>query len=241
MDGILNINKPAGMTSHDVVDRVRRILKMRRVGHAGTLDPQATGVLLMLVGKATKLAQKLQNSDKEYKGEMILGIVTDTQDAQGKVIKKVDKVEISLETLRNIFKRFTGKIKQIPPMVSAISIGGKRLYKLARKGIKVPRPAREIEIYKLQILDYKEGEYPRVFFEVGCSKGTYVRTLCADIGEVLGCGAHQSNLVRTRVGKFKLENSITLENLRELAEKDEVNKVLYKMHPHLSSPFKGEE
>jgi tRNA pseudouridine55 synthase len=229
MDGILNLNKPAGMTSHDVVDRVRRILKIKKVGHAGTLDPEATGVLLILVGKATKLAQKLQGSDKEYKGEMVLGIATDTQDAQGKIIKKVDKVEISLESIRNAFKQFRGKIKQVPPMVSAVSIGGKRLYKLAREGIEIPRPAREIEIYKLQILDYKEGEYPQVFFEVACSKGTYIRTLCADIGEVLGCGAHQSNLVRTRAGKFKLENSITLENLRELGEKNEVNKVFYKI------------
>ena len=226
MEGILNINKPAGMTSHDVVDRVRRILRIQKVGHAGTLDPQATGVLLVLVGKATKLAQKMQNCDKEYRGEMILGITTESQDAQGRVTSKLDKVDVSIDAIRNAFKQFQGRIRQIPPMVSAVSIGGTRLYKLARKGIEVPRPAREIKVHRLEIMKYEEGEYPRVFFEVACSKGTYVRTLCADIGQTLGCGAHQSKLVRTRVGAFPLEDSLTLEKLGELADKDAVRKVL---------------
>ncbi len=229
MDGILNINKPAGMTSHDVVDYVRRVLGMRKVGHTGTLDPQATGVLIILLGKATKLAHSLQNTDKEYEGEMTIGITTDTQDAQGKILKSVDKPEVSLTHLRNTFKQFTGKLKQIPPMVSAISIGGKRLYKLARQGIEIPRSPRQIEIYKLEILKFEEDEHPRVSFKVVCSKGTYIRTLCADIGDTLGYGAYQSNLVRTSVGKFKLKDAITLKELKKMQEKGEIEKKVWKL------------
>ncbi len=212
MDGILNINKPKGMTSHDVVLRVRKVFRLKKVGHAGTLDPDATGVLVICLGKATKAVRFLVNDNKEYEAVMILGISTDSQDASGRVLKKVDELKVSELEVRKALEKLQGQTDQIPPMLSAIHYQGKRLYQLARQGKVVERAPRKIKIFSLEIL---EMELPRVKFHVVCSKGTYIRTLCADAGEILGCGAHQAELVRIRSGNFHIRDSLTLEELRE--------------------------
>lgn len=212
MDGILNINKPGGMTSHDVVLRVRRIFRMKKVGHTGTLDPETTGVLIVCLGKATQAVRFLTNHDKEYEGTMVLGISTHTQDSSGRILEKVDELGVSQAEVREVAKHFQGEIEQIPPMVSAVHHQGRRLYQLARQGKLVKRTPRQIKIFSFKIL---KVELPKVRFSIVCSKGTYVRTICADIGEALGCGAHQSELVRIRSGPFHIKNSVTLEQLRE--------------------------
>lgn len=211
MDGVLNVNKPKGMTSHDVVDWVRGLVHMRRVGHTGTLDPEATGVLPICIGKATRIAQFLTGLKKTYVATMRLGIVTDTQDSTGRVTRRSGKTDIPAKVIESALERFRGKIQQIPPMASAVKIGGRRLYNLAREGRSIQRPPKSVQIYRLQILDYRN---PDITFEATCSKGTYIRTLCADIGEVLGCGAHMTSLIRTRSGPFSLEQSLTLEELK---------------------------
>ncbi len=219
MDGVLNINKCKGMTSHDVVDEVRKIFNTRRVGHAGTLDPDAKGVLLVCIGRATKISQFLMSADKEYTGALTLGITTDTQDASGKPIKVTPVPALSRARLEETFRKFVGEQEQIPPMVSAIRYHGRKLYELAREGKEVKREPRRIEIFKLEILEYKT---PEVRFRVTCSKGTYIRTLCADIGEDLGCGAHQSELTRSRSGSFLIEKAISLDDLRDIPHPEEV-------------------
>ncbi len=207
LDRLFVIDKPSGLTSHDVVDHVRRALKMRRVGHAGTLDPGATGVLLVLTGRATRLAQFLVETEKEYVGEMMLGVATDTQDAEGKVIATADSAGIDRAQVEGAFAAFRGDIDQIPPMTSAIKQDGQRLYALARKGITVERKPRRVRIERFEVTTFVP---PLVGFEVVCSKGTYVRTLAADVGERLGCGAHVSELRRTRVGPFGADVAIPL-------------------------------
>lgn len=219
MDGVLNLNKPGGMTSHDVVDRVRRILEIKKVGHAGTLDPGASGVLIICVGKATKLAGSFMKLTKSYRGTMVLGIRTDTQDAWGKVTSRDSQPECGWDPVRKIFSEYIGEIEQIPPMYSALKYRGRRLYSLARQGIQVERPPRKVYIFSLKLLDIRNAQ---VEFEVECSKGTYVRTLCSDIGDRLGCGAYLARLERTRVGEFRLEDALTLEDLQALKEKGEV-------------------
>ncbi len=214
MDGILNINKPKAITSHDVVDQVRKVFRFKKVGHAGTLDPDATGVLVVCLGKATKTVKFLINDDKEYEAIMVLGISTDSQDASGRVLEKVNELKVSEAKVREVMEKFQGEIEQIPPMVSAVHYQGKRLYQLARQGKVVKRAPRKVKIFSLKIL---EIELPRVKFHVVCSKGTYIRTLCADIGEALSCGAHQMELIRIRSGSFHIRDSITLEELREAA------------------------
>jgi tRNA pseudouridine55 synthase len=189
MDGFLNVNKPKGMTSHDVVDEIRKLVGKKKVGHTGTLDPEATGVLPLAIGRATKIIQFLEGG-KGYRATMRLGITTDTQDMTGK-----------------------GKIEQIPPMVSAVKVKGERLYKLAREGKEVERPRRTVEIYGLDPLDY---EPPDITFEVSCSGGTYIRTLCHDIGKALGCGACLKDLIRTKSSIFTLKESHSLEELKRM-------------------------
>ncbi len=184
---------------------------MKKVGHTGTLDPEATGVLTICLGKATKAVKFLINHDKEYEGTMILGISTDTQDGSGRILKEVDELQVSEAQIREVAKHFQGEIEQIPPMVSAIHHHGIRLYQLARQGKVVERTPRKVKI-SFKIL---EVELPKVRFNIVCSKGTYVRTICADIGEALGCGAHQAELVRIRSGRFYIKDSISLEQLRE--------------------------
>lgn len=210
MDGVININKPKGITSHDVVKRVKRILGAKKVGHGGTLDPEATGVLPILVGKATKISCFLINSDKEYIGIMKLGEETDTLDATGKVISEFSGPLPTEGEIIEAFSRFLGKIPQIPPMYSAKKIRGSPLYVLARRGINVEREAKEVTIYSLDLLKI---EPPFVTFRALCSKGTYVRSLVSEIGKALGCGAYLSSLVRTRVGDLRIEDSISIEEI----------------------------
>ena len=212
MNGILVINKPQGLTSHDVVSFIRTRLKTRRVGHAGTLDPLATGVLIILLGKSTKLFDKFSSYDKGYEATLRLGMTTDTADIRGSIIREAPYDKITEQQAHEVFKRFTGDIAQIPPMYSAVKINGKRLYKLARKGIEVKRPARRINIRTLNIIDFSP---PDIKFYLECSKGTYVRKLAEDVGEALGCGGCISQINRTRVGPFSIKDSLTLEDVHE--------------------------
>jgi len=226
MNGILNINKPSGMTSHDVVALLRRLLDEKKAGHTGTLDPDATGVLVICLGKATRIIQFLEDDEKGYSGTIILGIATDTLDAKGKIIRAISSYDIEPESIIQAFNSFIGEIDQIPPMVSAIKVHGKRLYKIARQGETIERKARKVNIYNLEINGiYKEavsfinspGLFTKVDFSVTCSRGTYVRTLASDIGDSLGTGACLSGLVRTKSGMFKLEDSISLDRVKENA------------------------
>jgi tRNA pseudouridine55 synthase len=212
MDGVLNINKPPGMTSHDVVLRVRRILKEKRIGHTGTLDPLATGVLVLCVGKATRIAQYLEAGEKEYRAIMRLGVTTDTLDAEGRVLETRPHTHPDREKIIEVMRQFTGSIMQQPPAYSAVKVSGVPSYKLARAGKAGPLASRPVTIFTLELTSY---EHPLVGFTVRCSKGVYVRTLCADMGETLGMGAHLTSLVRTCSGGFSLDRAITLDALAE--------------------------
>ena len=209
-NGVLNINKPTGMTSRDAVDEVCRIAGTRQVGHTGTLDPMATGVLPICVGKATRIARFLLSTDKEYLVEMLLGKTTDTQDTTGRVIEERPVPPLDKEELDRTLEGFRGAIDQIPPMVSAKKHKGKRLYQLARAGVEVEREPCRITVYELEM---EKIEPPVVRIRLVCSKGTYVRTLCHDIGQALGCGAAMCGLVRSRCGNFRIEDSVDLETL----------------------------
>lgn len=213
MDGILNLLKPPGMTSHDVVSVVRRALGIRKVGHTGTLDPGVAGVLPICVGKATRLAEYITGEDKAYRAEITFGVTTDTQDSFGEVTGETDASHLGGGDVAYAITKFQGEIMQVPPMVSAVKVGGKRLYELAREGQEVEREARKVTIHKLQLLDFRPGPHPTAYVDVVCSKGTYIRTLAADLGEVLRVGAHMSYLVRTRSGPFTLAEAATLEDL----------------------------
>jgi tRNA pseudouridine55 synthase len=210
LNRVLVIDKPSGMTSHDVVARVRRSTKIRKVGHAGTLDPDATGVLVVLVGKATRLAQFLVELPKRYRGRVILGSSTDTQDSTGEVVSTGDTSNLTREQVEQAFVSFEGESEQVPPMVSALKRDGTPLYVLARRGEVVEREARPIVIRDLRVLAV---EMPEVEFELECSKGTYVRTVAADLGDKLGCGGHLGRLVRTAVGHFSLDDACSLEDV----------------------------
>lgn len=212
INGILNINKPAGITSAQVVSQIKKSLKIDKVGHAGTLDPFATGVLLIGLGKATKITQYLTALKKEYAGSMVLGIDTDTYDLEGKILKirKDQSIIIKRSDIEKVFSEYQGEIFQKPPMFSAIKQNGLRLYQLARKGIFIERKPRKVKIYNLSMLDVKKPPYAEVKFKVQCSKGTYIRSLCHDIGNNLGCGAYVSKLIRTKIGNYSLEQSIEL-------------------------------
>ena len=191
MNGILNIFKPKGISSYQTVKEARNILGISKAGHAGTLDPSASGVLLVCVGQATKIAEFLVGMKKHYQGEMTLGISTDSQDSEGKIVQRREvKADIDEKRIKDIFHKYEGTISQIPPMFSANHYKGERLYRLARKGIEVKRNPKKIKIYQLNLINYNQNINPIIKFEVICSKGTYVRTLCNDIGDELGCGAH---------------------------------------------------
>lgn len=209
MDGIINIYKPVGMTSHDVVNRVRRIVGTKKVGHTGTLDPDAEGVLPICINRGTKVADMLTMSDKRYTATFRLGITTDTLDISGTVLSE-RPVNVTRKQIIDCIKSFEGKIEQVPPMYSAIKVGGRKLCDLARKGIEVERKARTVEIYEINIIDVKENDFT---IDVKCSKGTYIRTLGSDMGEMLGCGAVMTELVRTQSSIFKIQNSVKLEDL----------------------------
>jgi len=216
MNGILNIFKPKGISSYKVVKEVKNILNIHKAGHAGTLDPSASGVLLVCLGQATKIVQFITGLKKYYQGEMTLGISTDSQDSEGKIIQRKEvKGDIDKKTFKRIFKKYEGTIIQIPPMFSAAHYKGERLYRLARKGIKVKRKPKEVKIYQLSLINFNQNKNPVVEFEVVCSKGTYIRTLCNDIGNELGCGAYLSNLIRKKIGNFNIEDSLSLEELKK--------------------------
>lgn len=231
MNGILNVLKPPAMTSHDVVDFIRRLFRLRRVGHAGTLDPGAAGVLIICLGRATRLARFLQTLDKTYRAETIFGYRTATQDVFGRVLSRSDASGLSEAQVLAVLPRFLGNISQVPPMVSALKYRGRKLYDLARDGIEVPRKPRQVTVYNINVVG-AEGwgsPHPRMILDIACSKGTYIRTLCADIGDVLGYGACLSFLLRLRVGHFEIKDTFTLEELRNLADAGRLGQAI--IHP----------
>ena len=222
MTGIIVIDKPDGWTSHDVIARLRRLLGERRIGHAGTLDPMATGVLPVFVGRATRAVEFCESDDKEYVAGLRLGVVTDTQDTTRTVLSQ-HPVDVTVSDVEAALKSFVGPQKQTPPMYSAVKIGGKKLYELARRGIEAERPARDVIIYSLALLGCDDSDYS---LHVHCSKGTYVRTLCHDIGQTLGCGGTMSALRRTRAGRFTLQNAVTLDDVAQAAENGQAEALL---------------
>jgi len=209
--GVLLVDKPADWTSHDVVNCVRRRFRLKKAGHCGTLDPMATGLLVLVLGKATKLASRLSGQDKTYSGTMRFGVCTSTQDREGEVTAAADPGDLNETRVREVFAAFEGEQLQIPPMVSAVKHNGKPLYKLARKGIEVEREPRPVTVHKLELLELRP---PDADFLLECSKGTYVRTLCADIGDRLGCGAHLYNLRRIRSGRFDVDRSHGMDEIK---------------------------
>ncbi len=222
MNGVVIIDKPAGMTSHDVVSQVKKILGAKKAGHTGTLDPMATGVLPVCLNEATKLARFLSDDSKEYLATMLLGVQTDTLDTEGEITGRSDKV-VSVEEIQAALSRMVGIIKQVPPAYSAVKYCGEPLYKLARRGIVVETAPREVEI---QYIIVEDIAYPRVTFRVACSKGTYIRTLCADVGDLLGCGACLCSLRRLRSGFFSVDMAIPLEIVLPGKEDELLGKML---------------
>ena len=212
--GVLLVDKPQGMTSHDIVARMRRVFRIKKIGHAGTLDPMATGLLLILVGKATKVSQFLMSMDKEYTGTVKLGEATDSQDADGEIVETKPVPELTQADVDKEMATFMGDQYQTPPMFSAKKVNGQKLYKLARQGKTIEREARVIHVSRYDILDFS---LPEVSIIVGSSKGTYIRTLAHDLGERLGCGGHLCALRRTQVGKFRIEDANTLEEIENMA------------------------
>ena len=220
MNGVINIYKIKGFTSHDVVAKLRGIMKQKKIGHTGTLDPDATGVLPVCLGSATKLCDMLTDKEKEYIAKVQLGVTTDTQDMTGTVLEKKE-VDVTKEQVREMIQSFVGPYEQVPPMYSALKVNGKKLYELAREGKEVERKARPVIIHYIEILDMS---LPQITIRVGCSKGTYIRTLCHDLGEKLGCGAAMASLERTKSGQFSLETAITLAELEEMLKKSPENR-----------------
>ncbi len=228
MDGIINIYKEAGYTSFDVVAKLRGILKERRMGHTGTLDPQATGVLPVCVGKATKLCELLLDKEKAYEAVMLLGVTTDTEDMTGTVLTET-KARITEEEVRCAAEKFTGVYGQIPPMYSALKVDGKRLYELAREGKEIERKPREVEIFENTPLSFEtdeEGFVKTVTLRVRCSKGTYIRSLLRDMGEFLGCGACMKSLVRTQAGAFSVETALTLTEVEQARDEGRLSELI---------------
>ena len=225
MDGIIIVNKPAGFTSQDVVAKLRGICKMKRIGHTGTLDPDATGVLPVCLGKACRLCDMLTDRDKEYIAELLLGVETDTLDMSGQILRedKEKAGKLTEDAVRTAIMSFVGEYDQTPPMYSAIKINGKKLYELAREGVEVERKKRRISIKELEITDM---DIPTVGFRVVCSKGTYIRSLCSDIGEKLECGGSLKSLIRSRSGEFTLKEAHTLEELQMLKDEERLSEVM---------------
>ena len=218
MNGMINVYKEKGFTSHDVVAKLRGILHQKKIGHTGTLDPDVTGVLPVCLGNATKLCDLLTDKDKTYEAVLKLGVVTDTQDLTGKILEELT-VECSQEEMEQVVYSFLGDYQQIPPMYSALKVNGKKLYELAREGKVIERNPRQVKIHEIKILNVNWQE-KEVEFEVTCSKGTYIRTLCHDIGEKLGCGGVMKSLVRTRVSRFQIAESLSLAKIEELVKEE---------------------
>lgn len=241
MTGILIVDKPAGWTSHDVVAKLRGILKERRIGHAGTLDPMATGVLPVFVGRATRAVEFMENADKEYVAALRPGIITDTQDTTGNIISRKD-VNLKAGDIEAVLGKFRGDTEQLPPMYSAVKIGGRKLYEYARRGVEVERKARKVSISELELTGEKNGDF---ILRVVCSKGTYIRSLCADIGERLGCGAAMSSLVRTRAGAYKIDSAHSMEEIISLGKDSEKLMLsldsMFEAYPSVSVGEKGEK
>lgn len=231
MDGILIVDKPQWLTSHDVVLKLRQKLSQQKIGHAGTLDPIATGVLVLVLGRATKLVPKLINQDKIYEVTMTLGIKTDSGDITGKIIKNQEVQNLDTAKTKDVFTRFTGQLMQTPPMVSAKKHKGRPLYKYARQGKVIPRAPKEIHIYSLTL---KEIKIPEVSFSVHCSKGTYIRTLCEDIGDSIGPGACASRIHRVKSGPFSIEMAEPLDKLLSY-DTEEIRKHLVYHEPQIHS------
>jgi len=235
INGVINVYKEPDYTSHDVVARLRGITHQKKIGHTGTLDPAAVGVLCVCLGAATRICDMLTDETKEYEAVMLLGVTTDTQDTTGEIIKEcpVDitiggddsnaQNQITENKIREVIARYIGEIEQIPPMYSALKVNGKKLYELARAGIEVERKARRITIFNIDIVDIT---LPRVTIRVTCSKGTYIRTLCNDIGDELGCGAAMEHLTRTRVGHFEVQSAHTLDEIEEYMKRDAIDEIV---------------
>ncbi|WP_438448267.1 tRNA pseudouridine(55) synthase TruB [Gorillibacterium sp. sgz5001074] len=218
VEGIIPIWKPQGFTSHDVVAKARRILRIKRIGHTGTLDPAVTGVLPLCIGRATRLVEYIQEMPKEYQAKLIIGLATDTEDMTGTVVERSESVSLDPAQVLSVLESFAGEIQQVPPMYSAVKVDGKRLYELARKGEIVERKPRAVTIYAIQAVRMSlETANPEIEFRVSCSKGTYIRTLCVDIGRALGYPAVMGELIRTSTGGFTREQCVTLEELAEAA------------------------
>lgn len=225
-DGVLVVDKPAGPTSHDIVAAIRRKFDIKKVGHGGTLDPQATGVLVILTGKGTKLSSRFMSSDKVYEGSIRLGSATDTQDAQGVVLSEGDFSAVTLEQMEKVIENFKGDIMQTPPMVSAVKVDGVPLYKRARKGETIERKQRMVHIYEFIITKFG---LPDSEFRIKCTKGTYVRTICADVGEALGCYAHLKTLRRAQSGSLTLEQATQFDELMNMS-RDQLMELIVPMH-----------
>lgn len=221
--GVINIYKEKGYTSHDVVAKLRGIVGQKKIGHTGTLDPDAVGVLPVCLGKATKLCDMLTDKDKTYETVLRLGITTDTQDSSGMVLEEKEIDGITKEEVEACIESFVGDYMQIPPMYSALKVNGKKLYELAREGIEIERKARPVTIHDIQITDIS---LPYVNMTVSCSKGTYIRTLCHDIGKKLGCGGCMDALKRTKVSRFKIADSVTLDKVKKFAEEGMLSEIL---------------
>lgn len=224
MDGVIVIRKEKGFTSHDVVAKLRGILKQKKIGHTGTLDPEAVGVLPVCLGKGTKVCDLLTDKDKVYEAVMRLGVVTDTQDMTGRILKE-SPVHVTREELEAVLSQFFGEYDQIPPMYSALKVQGKKLYELAREGQVIERKPRRVQILGLELLKMEEDGI-HVHMRVHCSKGTYIRTLCHDIGERLGCGAAMEKLVRTQVGVFKIEDAMTLAQVEACVRNQQMDSLI---------------
>lgn len=220
--GVINIYKEAGYTSHDVVAKLRGIFRQKKIGHTGTLDPQAQGVLPVCLGKATKLCDLLADHDKEYEAVLRLGVTTDTQDMEGTILKE-EPVQVSEEEIRTCILSFQGDQMQVPPMYSALKVNGKKLYELAREGKVVERKARPVTFHQIEILWI---DLPKVKIRVNCSKGTYIRTLCNDIGEKLGCGGCMEELLRTRVERFRISEALKLEEVQKAVDEGRADELL---------------
>ncbi|MBP3038365.1 tRNA pseudouridine(55) synthase TruB [Bacillaceae bacterium Marseille-Q3522] len=238
MEGILPLYKPKGVTSHDCVLKLRKIVKMKKIGHTGTLDPDVTGVLPICIGKATKVAEYITNAGKVYEGEVTIGIATATEDASGEVISQIPiKEQITREKILNVFAHLSGEIVQTPPMYSAVKVNGKRLYEYARLGIEVERPSRTVSIYQLDLLDNREifsGEKIGFRFRAACSKGTYIRTLAVMIGEKLGYPAHMSDLIRVQSADFTISDCLTFADIEKEMENGTLQQQLFPLEQALS-------
>jgi len=234
MDGVLNVNKPSGPTSHDIVAGVRRATGQKRVGHAGTLDPAASGVLLLCLGNATRIVEYLMDWPKSYRATAVFGVETDTEDETGTIVRESDCSHLHQDMVEAVLPRFTGAILQVPPMVSAIHHKGRRLYELARAGEVVQRNPRSVQVYSIRLTDFEPGTKPKAVLDIDCSKGTYIRTLCADIGKALECGAYMASLTRTAIGRFRLQDAVTIETIEEKAAEGRLGDILSTIDETLS-------